>query len=216
MNVAGNNWTIEGNVIDCAQPNVYGINNQGGWLNTTIHHNIIRYFSDIQSFSALRNFDNTTLEFNNIYILDTRRLTNSCQSLEFNNSIILTLDEADGIVNFSSASLTFNNCLTFNYNGFSIDGLAGNDNIFNSNPMFVNLNNGSPLFSYANNYTPGAGSPLIGAGSDGDNIGVYNSVFDFDQRGHAIDLPYITSMTILNPGAVQGGNLEIDFSAFGN
>ncbi len=215
MTVGGNNWTIEGNVINCSQPNVYGIGSNG-WSNTTIHHNIIRYISDLSSFAALHDFDNTTLEFNNIYILDTGRLTSQAQSLQFTNSVILTLTEADGLVNFSSSSLSFQNCLTYNYNGFSIAGLPGENNLFDSDPEFTNLQGGSPLFSYSNNYFPADGSPLLDAATDGDNIGVYNDTYNFDQRGHAADLPYLTNMTVLTPGVTQGGNLEVEFSAFGN
>ncbi|NNK80226.1 MAG: hypothetical protein HKO93_01925, partial [Flavobacteriales bacterium] len=59
-------------------------------------------------------------------------------------------------------------------------------------------------------------SPLLNAGSDDDNVGIFNDNYDFDQRGHAADLPYITDLNVLTPAVGQGETLEVNFSAFGN
>ncbi len=214
--VSGDNWVIEGNIIDNIQANVSAIrinDNQ----NVTIHHNFIRHSSSNSFTAAIGQAPESTLEYNNIYVLDNGRLLYDCINIEFQNSIILSLEEGDNLVFEASSAWSFNNCLSYNYNGFSVPLTGpGENNIIDTNPQFENLQNDSPLFSYNNNYTPAAGSPLIGAGSDGDDIGVYNDNFDFDQRGHSIDLPYITAIDILNPSVEESEELEVDFSAFGN
>lgn len=215
INVGADNWTIEGNIIDNIQGNVRAlhVNNHE---NVTIHHNYIRHISDQNNTAAIGEAPESTLEYNNIYVVDEGRLMWNCINLEFQNSIILSLEEGDNLNLQGSSGWTFNNCLSYNYNGFAVPLTGGDNNLIDTDPQFENLQNGSPLFSYSNNYNPADGSPLIGAGSDGDNIGVYNDNFDFDQRGHAIDLPYITNIDILNPSVAPEETLEIDFSAFGN
>jgi len=216
MTVGGDNWVIEGSVIDNIQGNVQAIrvNNHE---NVTIHHNFIRHISDQNNTAALGQAPESTLEYNNIYVLDEGRLMWSCTNIEFQNSIILSLEEGDNLNFQGSSGWTFNNCLSYNYNGFAVPLTGtGENNLEDTNPQFENLQDDIPLFSYNNNYTPAAGSPLIEAGSDGDNIGIYNDNFNFDQRGHAIDLPYITTIDILNPSVEAGEELEVDFSAFGN
>ena len=214
--VSGDNWVIEGNIIDNIQGNVSAIrinDNQ----NVTIHHNFIRHSSSNSFTAAIGQAPESTLEYNNIYVLDNGRLLYACTNIEFQNSVILSLEEGDNLNLQGSSGWTFNNCLSYNYNGFSVPLTGdGENNLEDTDPQFENLQNDSPLFSYSNNYTPAVGSPLIGAGSDGDNIGIYNDNFDFDQRGHAIDLPYITTLDILNPSVEEGEDLEIEFSAFGN
>lgn len=216
LGIGGNNWIVEGNIIDNEAGNTSAIS-VNDLQNTTIHHNYIRQLSGNSNTAAIREAPSSTLEFNNIYVLDEGRLMWECTNLEFQNSIILSLEEGDNLTFQSSSGWSFNNCLSYNYNGFTVP-LTGNgeNNLEDTDPQFENLVNDSPLFSYSNNYTPAAGSPLVGAASDGDDIGVYNDNFDFDQRGHAIDLPYITSLDILNPSVEEGEDLEIEFSAFGN
>jgi len=215
INVGGNNWLIEGNVIDNIQGNVRSIelNNH---QNVTIHHNFIRHISNQNITAAIGRAPESTLEYNNIYVLDEGRLMWDCTNLELHNSVILSLKEGDNLNFQSSSGWSFHNCLSYNYNGFSVPLTGGENNLENVDPQFENLQNGSPLFSYNNNYTPAAGSPLIGSGSDGQNIGIYNDLFDFDQRGHAIDLPYITNIQVLTPGVEPGGEIQVEFSAFGN
>lgn len=215
MGVGGNNWVVEGNIIDNTAGNVSALS-VNDHENATIHHNYIRQLSGSASTAAIRNAPESTLEFNNIYVLDEGRLMWNCINLEIQNSIILSLEDGDNLTFQSSTGWSFNNCLSYNYNGFTVPLTSGDNNLVDTDPQFENIQNDSPLFSYSNNYTPAAGSPLIGAGSDGDNIGIYNDNFDFDQRGHAIDLPYITTLDILNPSVEEGEDLEIEFSAFGN
>lgn len=216
LNVGGDNWTIEGCIINNDQGNVraLGVNNH---LNTTIHHNFIWHISDQNNTAALGEAGESTLEYNNIYVLSEGRFMWNCNNLEIQNSVILSLEEGDNLNFQGSSEWTFNNCLSYNYNGFAVPLTGpGESNLEDTDPQFENLQDDSPLFSYNNNYTPGAGSPLIDAGSDGDNIGIYNDNFNFDQRGHAIDLPYITLIDILNPSVEAGEELEVEFSAFGN
>jgi hypothetical protein len=216
LNVGGDNWTIEGCIINNDQGNVraLGVNEHD---NTTIHHNYIRHISNLSNTAAIGEAPESTLEYNNLYVVDEGRLMWNCTNLEFQNSIILSLENGDNLNFQGSTGWTFNNCLSYNYNGFAVP-LTGNgdNNLEDTEPLFETLQNGSPLFSYSNNYSPAIGSPLIGAASDGDNIGIYNENFDFDQRGHAIDLPYITEIDILNPAVEPEESLEINFSAFGN
>jgi len=218
LRIGGDNWTVEGNIIDNIQTNVHAIH-LDDHLNTTIHHNIIRQLiapAGVQHYALFR-APESTLEFNNIYILDDGRLMRECVNLEIQNSVILSLKDGDNLSFQGSTGWSFNNCLSYNYNGFSVPLTGGGaNNLEDTDPQFENLQDESPIFSYANNYNPASGSPLIDAASDGDNIGIYNDNFDFDQRGHAIDLPYITAFDIINPSVASGEELEVEFSAFGN
>ena len=218
LKIGGNNWTLEGNIIDNNQISAHAIN-VDEFENTTIHNNIIRQIiaPTGTQFYALNEAAESTLEFNNIYILEDGRMMSECTNLEIQNSIILSLKDGDNLNFQGSTGWSFNNCLSYNYNGFSVPLTGGGaNNLEDTDPQFENLQNGSPLISYSNNYNPAAGSPLISAASDGDNIGIYNENFDFDQRGHAIDIPYITNVDILNPSVAPEESLEINFSAFGN
>jgi len=216
LRVGGDNWTIEGCIINNDQGNVPALN-VSNHDNTTIHHNFIWHISNQNNTAALGEAPESTLEYNNLYVLSEGRMMWNCNNLEIQNSIILSLEEGDNLNFQGSTGWSFNNCLSFNYNGFTVPLTGpGENNLVDTDPQFENLQNESPLFSYSNNYTPAAGSPLIGAASDGDDIGIYNDNFDFDQRGHAIDLPYITAIDILNPSVEAGEDLEVDFSAFGN
>jgi len=212
--VGGNNWVIEGNIINNVGSNSNAIR-FNYHENTTVHHNYIRHEDSIVE-SAFHQAPESTLEYNNIYVLDAGRLMLDCINVEFQNSIILSLEEGDNLSFSGSSGWSFNNCLSYNYNGFSVPLTSGDNNLEDTDPMFENIQNDSPAFQYGNNYNPADGSPLINAGSDGDNIGIYNDNFDFDQRGHAIDLPYITVIDILNPSVAAGEELEVEFSAFGN
>jgi len=216
LRVGGDNWIVEGCIINNDQGNTRALN-VSNHSNTSIHHNYIWHISDQNNTAALGEAPESTLEYNNIYVLSEGRFMWNCNNLEIQNSVILSLEDGDNLNFQGSSGWTFNNCLSYNYNGFAVP-LTGNgeNNIEDTNPQFESLQNDSPLFSYNNNYTPAAGSPLFDAASDGDDIGIYNDNFEFDQRGHAIDLPYITLIDILNPSIEPGEDLEISFSAFGN
>jgi hypothetical protein len=216
MVVSGDNWVIEGNVINNTQTNVNAIRINNS-QNVTIHHNYIRHSSPNINTAAIGQAPESTFEFNNIYVLDHGRLLFDCINTVFQNSVILSLEEGDDLVFQASSGWSFVNCLSYNYNGFAVPLTGpGENNLEDTDPQFEFLQNDTPVFSYSNNYTPAAGSPLIGAASDGDNIGIYNDNFDFDQRGYAIDLPHITAISILNPSVEEGEELEVNFSAFGN
>lgn len=214
ITVGGNDWTIEGSIINNDQVNVHAIS-VNNHENLTIHHNFIRHSSSL-NVAALFNAPESTLEFNNLYVLDDRRLMGNSNNIEFQNSIFLSLAESDNLIFSGSAGWSFNNCLSYNYNGFTVALTGGTNNLEDVDPQFENIQSDSPLFQYGNNYNPADGSPLINAGSDGNNIGFYSDNFAFDQRGHAIDLPYITTIDILNPSVAAGEEIQIDFSAFGN
>jgi len=215
LGVGGHNWTIEGCVSVTASASYTNVKIFADYQNTLIHHNIFQNYGTSGTSFAITGANATTLEFNNIYVLQDNRLIAESSDVEFQNSVILSTDTQNDLEVDETVNITFDHCLSYNYNGFSIS-LEGSDNLEDTDPNFTNLTGGSPLFSYDNIYVPSAGSPLEGNASDGDNIGIYNESYSFDQVGHPVDLPYILNLDLLNPGVVQGDDLQIEFSAFGN
>lgn len=98
-------------------------------------------------------------------------------------------------------------------NTFStINGNTSISNIQGSDPLFVNLPYGSTHF-FTYNAALQAGSPAIGSGVSGINMGVFGGTHLFDNFGTS--LPIVQAIT--PPGQVlQGSNMSVRVQAKGN
>ena len=97
-------------------------------------------------------------------------------------------------------------------NTFSTTGNSSISNIQNSDPLFVNLPyNSVYLFTYSAALQ--VGSPAIGSGVGGINMGVFGGTHPFDV--HGTSLPIVQAIT--PPGTVyQGSNMNVRVLAKGN
>jgi hypothetical protein len=97
-------------------------------------------------------------------------------------------------------------------NTFSTTGNSSLSNIQNSDPLFVNLPyNSVYLFTYSAALQ--AGSPAIGSGVGGINMGIFGGTHPFDIYGTS--LPIVQAIT--PPGTVyQGSNMNVRVQAKGN
>jgi hypothetical protein len=82
----------------------------------------------------------------------------------------------------------YNNNLSFGHtsnNTLPPTGQAGANNLVNVNPQIVNIQapNTAPTFSYSRNYRLQPGSPAIGSGFGGKDIGLYTPGFEFSMTG---------------------------------
>ncbi|HRO75153.1 MAG TPA: hypothetical protein PLP27_03265 [Crocinitomicaceae bacterium] len=115
---------------------------------------------------------------------------------------------------------------------FSTNGNTSADNKINENPLFVNPIAFTALFAYSHtspaagpfaDFHLQAGSPAIGAGTDGKDLGIYGgstpwrdgSTTDSRYRYYPLPdaVPVITGITVQNPVVNEGGNLQIQLNA---
>ena len=104
-------------------------------------------------------------------------------------------------------------------NIFDYDENTANDaNLVNVDPLFMDVS--SYTFDFAYDYHLQEGSPCIGTGTAGEDMGIYGGMYPFPSGG---DIPYQTSpmpsmpqivnMTIVNYVVPADGTLEVEISA---
>lgn len=145
----------------------------------------------------------STIEISNNFIY-SNWLCFNCGYVVFKNNIIW------GTANHSaSINMTFLNNLAFLNNNDTLPppGSVGSGNII-GNPMFVNFPPAGGYFDYSYDYHLRPGSPAIGAGVGGVDIGPYGGVTPFDHYGEP-PVPQVFEFDITNPVIPSGGNLEI-------
>lgn len=121
-------------------------------------------------------------------------------------------------VNYFPAGLyncDLNNNLSMVTGTFPPDPAQGNiatNNIENTDAQFVNYTSGS-LYSATADYDVQAGSPAVGAASDGTDIGVHGGTANFSETGEVLIAPIMRSMTILNSSIESNGTLNVQIHA---
>lgn len=108
--------------------------------------------------------------------------------------------------NNNTTSCIFNNNLT--YNSYGGNTSLGGSNINNTDPLFVN----APVanyFSFAYNYHLQAGSPAIGAASDGSDIGIYGGSNTMTTYLEPYGLPMIRKVDVQNFNVPVNGNVNV-------
>jgi hypothetical protein len=109
-----------------------------------------------------------------------------------------------------SINCTFMNNLTYS-NGVN-DTLPGpiNNNIYSQDPLFVNYPGGP--FDFSHDYRLSAGSPCIGAGTGGTDIGITGGNFPF-VVGAGPKTPVVDYVNISNTAVPQGSIFYLQFDA---
>jgi hypothetical protein len=121
-----------------------------------------------------------------------------------------------------SSNCTFMNNLTYgNGNGVgnnpfgtgTNDTLPGpvNNNIYSKNALFVNYAPGQP-FSYNLDFHTSPGSPCIGAGVGGTDIGIYGGYYPF-KVGDGPRIPVVDFINISNTAVPNGSTFYLQFDA---
>ena len=112
---------------------------------------------------------------------------------------------------------TFTNNLTYaNFNNELIGansnnpGSVGSGNIINQDPQFVKYDGG--VFEYTDDFNLQTGSPAIGAGISGVDMGIYGGSYPWNIDVATI-VPEVTSLTITESSVPEDGQLEFTFSA---
>lgn len=207
-----NNWIFVGNVFSSNIFDIINKSNSNGWL---VLNNYIRQVGTSATWSMLRNFNSSDVVRNNIFVNaytnNPGSMFNDCTGLTIENSVVIFNGNSTGI-NLSGNSVTFTHCLSYSYPGQTLDALPGNNNLDNQDPQFVSIGD-NPYYAATKNFGLQATSPGAAYGTDGQDIGLYGSDFNFSPRGYPADLPHITKMEITNAVVGQGGTLNVEFEA---
>lgn len=96
-------------------------------------------------------------------------------------------------------------------------GNTGDGNIVASSPLFVDV----PILNTwadTHDFTLQAGSPVLGAGSDGEDIGITGGVFGFTESNFQLDTTPLPTIQILNTSTVinPGDDLDVRIRAKSN
>lgn len=206
-----NNWVIEGNYFDDSYSSIviYCAN----MSDLQIRNNII--------LGRITDPNRTTIVTNNLFIQEDTtgdsmvfsNVGDITSPIVTNNMFVFTDPDITALTNSGSTPVTYTNCLTWKEaGGVALAALSGSGNLDNTNPLFNNIPTTVSDF-YNNDYTLGSGSPAIGVGTDGGEIGIFGRGFPFDIHGRPISMPYPTAMTILNTVVQPGQTLSVDFQA---
>lgn len=208
------NWIVSGNVMPGNNPGIIVKAGHDSWVVTNNH---IRQDASTISWYTIDGFNASDLIRNNIFVTDqtggAATFCNNCSSALIENSLILfngtALDIAD-----PGSEVSFSHCLSYNYLGGTMEALIGNDNLDNTDPMFVNAS--SPNFGYGSDFHIQEGAPAYTAGTDGGELGIFGNDYPFNTRGYPDDLPYPTFLEIGNSVIAPGGALNVTFEAQSN
>ncbi|MCX7550530.1 hypothetical protein [Xanthomarina sp. F2636L] len=186
-------------------------------LNITITNNLIQNLGS----SALQYFNDTTIFNNNVVISDQTHyqwfIFLSPNNFIAQNNIWLFTANNQAIVDQSGGNpIIHNNSLTYHYGTPTVTDLNGTGNLDNQNPFFVNIPANNPYWAADNDYNLGVSSAGNDAGTDGNDVGIYNGYYDFDMRGYPTELPYLTEMSIINNMVPAGSNLNVNLKANAN
>lgn len=203
------NWVIRGNIFSNNISVGPACNN---WL-------IVNNFFNLGPNSALAGLRNDTNVNNNVFVLPSSSTPFNIFSDSFciaSNNIFIAQNAAVTSVNVAAngSNVILSNNLSFNTAGTALTALPGTGNYNNTNPSFVSITPSTNYnYSIANNYQI-SNAALVG--TDGTPIGIFGLNFPFNSRGYSFSMPYIESMTILNPTIPVNGTLQIDVTAKSN
>jgi hypothetical protein len=93
-------------------------------------------------------------------------------------------------------------------------GSTGGGNLIGQDPQFVNFPIGVTSFNYSYNLNLQAGSPVIGSGANGTDMGIYGGVAPFEVGANPA-IPQIEEITTpLGSTVSQGTNLNVTFKSY--
>lgn len=199
------NILISNNIFDVSSGVVMYFSNTSNINNVMIENNIIK-----GSISTL-NVTNAIIK-NNIFYNHTG-ISGSGAFYNYNGPNVTNAQIINNIFYNSHPTLFTLGCVYQNNITYSsssvypeIDTLNGNIN--NVDPLFINV----PItggFSTNNNYHLQSGSPAIGAGLAGADIGFYDGSNMVTYKGEVIGIPVVRQMNVINTNVPQNGNVNV-------
>ncbi|HNP18523.1 MAG TPA: hypothetical protein PKL31_08830 [Fulvivirga sp.] len=157
--------------------------------------------------------DGLTIEHNFFYYNDTGGAFHNITNSVVQNNIFYGTSPSVGS---GQSGNTFINNLSFGTANTFTNGVEGNTatgNIENSDPLLTNMTFTSSSWNFSQDITLMTGSPALGAGSDGTDIGPSGGANPYDPEGTF--LPLIEALNI--PATVsQGSDLNVNVKAKGN
>ena len=215
-----NNAIINGNYFNNPDFRAIDNNNSQNWV---IANNIIEQSNTNSIWTTFEDFNSSTVFSNNIIL--TRQNGDSNQSIQLfkdcngtsisNNIFLFTGSNVSNINLGDNIALDYSNNLTNSYNS-NLSPLPGTNNLDNTDPLLTSFNPDASLNTTTNNYELQSGSPAEDAGTDGNDLGVFNGNFPFNLRGYPTELPYLTEFTIFNTSISAGETLNINIKANAN
>ena len=183
----------------------------GSEQNNFIFSNNIIQVADITGDNSLTDIEGRVIFKNNIFLQNGTELFDRIKGLVLENNIFYSAEPQ------GCNQCTFLHNLTFDNDNNNLIGEAsenpnsvGEGNIIGQDPKFVNIN--QITFTNQNDYNLQSGSPAIGAGKDGTDIGIYGGSYPWNIEVATI-VPVVTSLTIPVGVVQENGQLEFTFSA---
>ncbi|KJD36467.1 hypothetical protein PW52_04750 [Tamlana sedimentorum] len=223
------NITIENNYI-----RDHLVFNSGAVDNVIVRGNLIYNIGQGSSSTSYDNFTNTIIT-NNI-ITDVIGFKNY-DSITIKNNIFLGINSADPIDNAGSGNITiqncifyysttstynpnstnvvFENCLTYNRGSGNVSTLLGSNNLDNQNPLFIEDTDNAGFNSQTDDFHLQTGSPAIGSGAGGVDIGIYDGTFNFNNYGFTNGIPTV-KITDITDRIAPGANLSVTINTIAN
>ncbi|TVQ06573.1 MAG: hypothetical protein EA361_19545 [Bacteroidetes bacterium] len=177
-------------------------------IRSTVYGGYVQYvqFSKNIIGGGLRNLNSNAIVRNNIFLTTSSGYLAYLESVVFENNVFLSTANPIG---FSTATCTFNNNIFVN--NFSLPvGFSGSGNVVNKpfSQIFVNHTGGS--FSYESDFQLAETSEGIGAGTDGNDIGIYGTSVPYKEGAVPFN-PRIVSGQI-SPETDEDGNIQININ----
>lgn len=146
---------------------------------------------------------------NSLFLNNTAARFNNINGIIVENCIFYK-SEPTGAINS-----VFNNNISYlaNNNTLPYGNNAGSGNLINVNPLFINYPALGANFAWTHNYGLQAGSPAIGTGSNGTNIGLTGGNAPVNNIPGNSRIPAIMGLTLPTSSVPVGGTLEINIQA---
>lgn len=201
--VGGNNILIQGCVF-----------RQVTWgyaSNLTISNNVIVSGGTFQ-------IPTSTKISNNLFIgqhPNISKIPNTTGTFTIQNSMFINNGSTNNDLNLWDSKLE--NCLTYNYGSGNYDigtstNLQTSNVLSNTNPMFTNFTPDANIsFKLDADYTLQTGSPAIGAGVNGEDLGIFSG-FNFNNLGVPSGYPTVNIVSS-TPSLPQNGSLKVTLTA---
>jgi hypothetical protein len=165
-----------------------------------VAHNVINYSCNLKRGSI----------YNNIFFSHSSNVFEACEYTSITRNLVI------GKINYTNANIVFGTN-------------TGGENILNEDPLFIDVNTNPISYSYTYpttgpfaDYHLGTGSPAIGAGIGGVDLGIYGGDTPFfegtseDGRNRYFPMPAIPvmlDMNIVNSSVLKNGKIKVEFKA---
>ncbi len=183
----------------------------GSEMDNIVFTNNIMQNSNITGDNSIPNFDGMVIFRNNNFLQRNTKIFDRLKGVIFENNIFYKAEPQGCSECIFSNNLTFgndnNNLIGENSEN---PGSLGTNNIINQDPLFTSYNGSG--YRNTDDYNLQSGSPAIGAGKDGTDLGIYGGSYPWNIEVASI-VPVVTSLTIPVGVVQEDGQLEFTFSA---